>query len=353
MNAFICALIAFTSLSPRHYVCYQAPVAPLIDGKNEAVWDLVPWTENFVDIEGTDKLTAPYDTRVKMLWDDQGLYFLARLDEPHIQASLTERESVIFKDNDFEIFIDPDGDTHNYYEYEINALGTEWDLLMAKPYRDGGPAITAWDIEGVQSAVYCEGTLNDPTDIDQYWQLEIFFPWRSLLECAPGKRLPRDQEQWRINFSRVQWDWSVRQGQYQKTIDPETGKELDEKNWVWSPQGKINMHMPEMWGYLQFSTEQAGRREVAFVEDFDIELQALLRKYYYLQKAFHKENHHYAFKLEGLSDDDDTAPIKLDGTSQQYMIYGYSHENRGHWMINQDGKIWFIPYMTDETPSKN
>ena len=59
---------------------------------------------------------------------------------------MTERDSVIFRDNDFEVFIDPDGDTHAYYELEINALGTVWDLLLLKPYRDGGPAINGWDI---------------------------------------------------------------------------------------------------------------------------------------------------------------------------------------------------------------
>ena len=51
--------------------------------------------------------------------------------------TLTEHDSVIFQDNDFEVFIDPDGDNHNYYEIEINALNTEWDLRLPKPYRDG------------------------------------------------------------------------------------------------------------------------------------------------------------------------------------------------------------------------
>ena len=26
-----------------------------------------------------------------------------------------------------------------------------------------------------------------------------------------------------------------------------------EDNWVWSPQGEIAMHLPERWGFLQFS----------------------------------------------------------------------------------------------------
>ena len=56
-----------------------------------------------------------------MLWDDQFFYVGAELEEPHVWATLTERDSVIFHDNDFEVFIDPDGDTHLYYELEMNA----------------------------------------------------------------------------------------------------------------------------------------------------------------------------------------------------------------------------------------
>ena len=69
-------------------------------------------------------------TRVKMLWDDTFFYVGAELEEPHVWATLTEHDSVIFHDNDFEVFIDPDGDNHEYYEFEINALSTFWDLFL-------------------------------------------------------------------------------------------------------------------------------------------------------------------------------------------------------------------------------
>ena len=75
------------------------------------------------------------------------------MEEPDVWATLTERDSVIFHDNDFEVFIDPDGDTHAYYELEVNALGTAWDLILIKPYRDGGPAINGWDIAGLKVGV--------------------------------------------------------------------------------------------------------------------------------------------------------------------------------------------------------
>ncbi len=56
------------------------------------------------------------------------------LGEPAIWGKLTKRDAIIYKDNDFEVFIDPDGDGLNYYELEINALGTIMDLFLKKPY---------------------------------------------------------------------------------------------------------------------------------------------------------------------------------------------------------------------------
>ena len=97
-----------------------------------------------------------------MRWDDTCLYIAARLDETQVWGSLTEPNSVIFRDNDFEVFIDPDGDHHRYWEMEVNALNTRWQLALEKPYRDGGPPVSPAPIAGLRSAVYVEGTLNAP-----------------------------------------------------------------------------------------------------------------------------------------------------------------------------------------------
>ena len=120
----------------------QAPIQ--IDGRlDEDAWKTAPWTDPFVDIEGDVRPRPRFQTRAKMLWDDTYFYVAALLEEPHVWGTLTKHDSVIFHDNDFEIFIDPDGDNHEYYEIEINALNTEWDLFLKKPYRDGGPARTS------------------------------------------------------------------------------------------------------------------------------------------------------------------------------------------------------------------
>src|SRR5207247_5901391 len=110
-----------SKIQPRGYVCARTSVPVKIDGKlDEPAWRTAPWTEDFVDIEGEAAPKPRFRTRAKMLWDDNYFYVGVELEEPHVWATLTQRDSVIFHDNDFEVFIDPDGDTHDYYEFEIN-----------------------------------------------------------------------------------------------------------------------------------------------------------------------------------------------------------------------------------------
>ena len=276
-----------------------------------------------------------------MLWDDRYLYIAAELEEPHIWATLRQRDTVIFYDNDFEVFIDPDGDTHQYYEFEINAFGTEWDLMLVKPYRDGGPALNAWDINGLRVGVEIYGSINDPTSEDEKWTLEIAMPWDILQEAALEHRKPLPGEQWRINFSRVEWDVEVVNGRYVKKTDPNTGRHLPENNWVWSPQGLVNMHLPELWGFVQFTDRPAGSEDVAFKENPEEQVKWQLRKWYYLQSRYFEKNGHYAASIQELDSEptEGESPV-IETTSQMYEMSLPAVEPGKRWYIRQDGKVW-------------
>ncbi len=168
-------------------------------------------------------------------------------------GALTAHDSVIFHDNDFEVFLNPSGDGHNYFEFEINALNTGWDLFLPKPYREGGKADNGWEIPGLRTAVAIDGTLNDPRDVDRGWSIEIAFPWTAFASHAPVSR-PWPGAEWRVNFSRVEWRTTVENGRYVKVAG------LKEDNWVWSAQGLINMHVPDRWGTVRFSERRSAGR---------------------------------------------------------------------------------------------
>ncbi|HDQ00380.1 MAG TPA: carbohydrate-binding family 9-like protein [bacterium] len=329
---------------PKSYICYRTSAPIRIDGElTEFDWEKSEWTDDFVDIEGGFKPLPRHRTRAKMLWDDQYLYIAAELEEPHVWATLTQRDTVIFYDNDFEVFIDPNGDSHQYYELEINALGTEWDLLLVKPYRDGGPAINGWDIHGLKTGVHVNGTINQPTDNDVGWTVEIALPWTALRECAHKATPPGHGDIWRINFSRVQWQTEVQSGRYRKIIDPATGRNLPEDNWVWSPQSLIDMHYPEMWGFVQFSTQTIGNGKELFLFPQSEAVKWALRQLYYQQQT-HFLNHNSfgnnlaELELNELQVNNETVSPKIKTGWRQFearlSLYGET------WFINQDGKTW-------------
>jgi hypothetical protein len=279
--------------APKGYLCYRATGPIQVDGRlDEPAWQSAPWTDHFVDIEGDVKPKPRFTTRAKMLWDDQYFYVGAMLDEPHVWGTLTKHDSVIFQDNDFEIFIDPDGDNHEYYEIEINALNTEWDLFLKKPYRDGGPAINEWEIPGLKTAVHVAGTINNAGDYDTGWSVEFAIPWKVLAEFAHRPAPPREGDQWRVNFSRVEWRHQIVDGQYRKV--PNTR----EDNWVWSPQGVIDMHRPGRWGYIQFTTAAPG--EAKYRPDPAGPIRDRLMQIYQAQRSFREKNRHWAAKVEDL-----------------------------------------------------
>ena len=234
---------------PRMYVANFAQDSPVIDGKIDEVWDQAKYSEDYIDIEG--RKTPLYPTQMKILWDQEFLFILAKIEEPHVWGNLKQRDTVIFYNNDFEVFIDPDGDTHQYMELEINSLNTAWDLFLKRPYRNKVKVDNAWNIEGLQSAVSYQGTLNDPSDTDLGWTLEIALPWKALERGNASGTIPLNQF-WRMNFSRVNWQFDLVNNKYVRKKD-KNGKYLPEFNWVWSPQGVINMHVPERWGYVFFS----------------------------------------------------------------------------------------------------
>jgi hypothetical protein len=324
-------------ITPKGYLCQRATAPIVVDGNlNDSAWAAAPWTDDFVDIQGAAKPLPRFRTRAKMLWDDDYLYIGAELQEPHVWANLTQHDSVIFQDPDFEVFIDPTGSTQPYYEFEMNALNTGWDLLLDKPYMDQGKAHNEWDIPGLKTAVRVLGTLNDPSDTDQGWNLEIAFPWQVLSQRARHPGPPREGEQWRIDFSRVEWQITTNGGTYKKV--PKT----PEDNWIWSPPGVVDMHRPEMWGLVQFSSRPASAsnavRPIPGKSARDLALEV-----YYAQRDFREKHKRWATTLDELEVSASELPAgvqrpALEPTPDGYICsVGFKEGDRARvWSIRQD-----------------
>lgn len=206
----------------------------IIDGEHDQIWSLAPWSATWKDIiTGEEGL---YRTRFKCSWNNDFLYFFAELVEPNITATIDTNHAPLFKyDHTLEIFLDAHGDQKNYYELQINAQEARWELTLNKPYSQGGVSTSPNEINGLVYKVVHHGSLNDQSDIDQKWTVEIALPWSGLDKIDITKAPP---ESMRINLSRV----------YQTDNDVETQPNY----WLWAPIGAFNIHMPERWGWLHF-----------------------------------------------------------------------------------------------------
>jgi len=294
MLLFLLLLVAFcigqdcNNLNyPHQYVVYKLKSTDKVvfDGHlDEDLWQEVAWTEKFVDIEGPKKPLPYLDTWAKMRWDDQYLYIGGYLIEPNAWANLTIDNSIIFYDNDFEIFIDPDGSTHFYKELELNARSLNWNLLLVRPYLNGGPPVcnatvpdecqtTApewgvpwWDISPyLPSAVYINGTLNNPEIGSTYWSIEIGIPLQQYVRYNQAKATypPQPGQYWRLDFSRVEHHIITHRNPDGSEVywnDPSK----PEENWVWQPTyvDPPDMHLPETWGYIQFADDNVNKTQI-------------------------------------------------------------------------------------------
>ncbi len=330
--------------APPVYICRKSklPYPGKLTGRlDKAFWDQAEPIVNFHDIEGDVKPAPAKHTEVRLTWDDECLYIGARLMDDQIWATVQQRDKVIFVDNDFEVFLLPKHNTHRYYEIEMNAANAVWDLMMLKPNRDLVNRIIAWDIHGLETAVYIDGELNNPNAANKFWSLEIKIPWFSLRECEadecyPSHITPDLGELWRMNFSRVEYDVDIINGKYEKRKDAKNGKDLPEHNWVWAPTGAIDIHMPEMWGYLLFA---GADEQLEFAPPADEKVAWELRKLYYRQRNYGVRFGKYTTDFDQLKEDDTwTIDPQIDVTPNLFEISAATQSGRLH--IREDGLLW-------------
>lgn len=315
--------------TPRHYICYRTNDNIKIDGKlNEKSWAKAADTESFVDISGDGFPKPIYDTKARLMWDDNYLYVSAVMEEPNIVANLTQRDTIIYHDNDFEVFLDPTGDGQNYFEIENNARGVIFDLMLDRAYRSGGNFYIQWDCPGLKLAVSHDGTLNKPKDKDRSWTVEMAIPHKAITRNFTNPLQAGNI--WRLNFSRVQW----------------LKKGGPEENWVWTPTGEINMHAPNQWGFLQFSDKAVGTGTEEFRCPYNMEAYKVLWAMFYAQLDKHGKDGCYANSTAALgvtSSDLATLPngsnVEIEATTNQFTASVLVGGLGKRYTVDQNGKF--------------
>jgi predicted esterase len=257
---------------PR-YTAAKIDTELTIDGRlDEEAWQQARKTTSFVDLVSGQP--TRYDTRSSILWDDEFLYIGFWLEEPNVDAEYKDRDDPIYYDNDVEVFI---AGKDAYYEFEINSYGTVYEgfFVWQEAYEKGGYAsdpqlakdapnqqefdgvgftnhprgkriaFLGYDFPNFKSAVHINGTLNDDSDVDQGWTVELAFPWKEMKWLAKGDDRslpPKVGDQWRIDLFR-----------FNKTKAPEPA--TDSSGWAFGKHGVWDSHIPEIFPVITFAEE--------------------------------------------------------------------------------------------------
>lgn len=257
----------------KQYTALRVTEKPVIDGRlDETFWRKIEKSPRFTDLVTGD--STVHNTQAAVAWDDENLYIAFWVEEPFVEAKLTNHNDLIYTENDVEVFI---AAKNAYYEYEMNALNTRYEvffmwkdqmvahgfdtipnLSVSNPkVRDfngvafskhpRGMRVGSWDykFEGMQSGVFVDGTINNNTDRDRGWTVELAFPWKSMDWLMRGDDRaypPKNNDVWRIDFTRFNT---------YKTAAPAN----DSGGWAWSPHGAWDSHIPECFPKIIFSAE--------------------------------------------------------------------------------------------------
>jgi hypothetical protein len=257
-----------------HYTSLKVSQPITIDGNlDKPVWQAAQKSRRFVDLVSGEP--GFFDTRMASLWDDKNLYVAFWIEEPLVRASFTERDSLVWFDNDVEIFIDGED---CYYEFELNAFNTIYeaffiyqdalkkgsrfdipqfdlytrDVDVLCGFQDGSRyhqhprgkrwAFMDYDFPGLQTAVKIDGKINDSTHIDKGWTVELAFPWKGIEQMFAKRSFPpKEGETLRAAFFRFQ----------ALQFNGETVK--SSAAWSLNEHGIYDSHIPESFSYLHFT----------------------------------------------------------------------------------------------------
>ncbi len=181
----------------RDLVVLRADQAITIDGKlDEAAWSRARSTGDFGNLSGEGPVKPT--TSAKMLWDDTNLYIAFDCSDSDIWTNYNKKDDPLYREETTEVMIDADGSGSTYYEMQVNPVNAVYDAYF--PKRRKGMDIS-WDA-GLKSAVQVKGTVNQRTDKDQGWIVEMAIPLAAMKD-APNMP-PKPGDKWRLNLYRME-----------------------------------------------------------------------------------------------------------------------------------------------------
>ncbi|MCE9547871.1 MAG: PQQ-dependent sugar dehydrogenase [Planctomycetia bacterium] len=220
------------------YECRWTEGPITLDGRaDEPAWKNAQVIDNFrLPWLGADERAAKTATRARLLWDREYLYFFADMEDHDVFADVKKHNGPTWDNDVFELFFKPADDKPGYYEFEINAINTVFDVFIAQRGSTlAGPYLNKNKFH-VESNVTVRGTVNERKDRDEGWSIEGRIPWSDFVHT--GGR-PKPDELWKFALCRYDYTLDAKEPEL-STCAPMKG-----------PRGP-NFHFFEGYAKLQF-----------------------------------------------------------------------------------------------------
>lgn len=190
-------LLLFTVLSPLHggetwnrpIIVPKVREPVVIDGFLEELWLDLP-AYDLVDFTGktTSLIVEEYLTLFRTFHDENFWYFSFVCSDDEPLATMTERDSPLYKEDICEIMIKSPADRY-YYELSVSPKGIIYDTRLAWNRNNAFDIDIKWDFRDLRTAVQ-NRRFHDAAGRERtVWTVEIAIPWKSL---PGGKPRPGD-----------------------------------------------------------------------------------------------------------------------------------------------------------------
>jgi hypothetical protein len=185
----------------REAVCRWAQAPPVLDGKlDDRCWQRAAVIDRFASFWTEPKTPRP-GTAAYLVWDDNALYYGAKMTDAELRSFGTKRNDHLWNGDVFELFFKPSRDRPEYYEFQANPRGVVFEVPFPKRGHDFGGFDKVAPL-GSMAVVVVNGTLDEPGDRDEGWTVEGRIPWSAF---APTGGKPKPGDEWQFALCRYDY----------------------------------------------------------------------------------------------------------------------------------------------------
>jgi len=228
----------FAHAEDRVFYASKARTPVEIDGKIDKVWENTK-SASLDHYRRDEKSSDRQKSKFRMMWDEENLYVLFQCQDKYITAREIRRDGQPYFDDCAEIFLIPaDAPLNMHYGFELNLYKASNDFIFLNKFHEARHALIKSYDPDFDVEVSIDGTLNDNSDEDREWIMEMAIP----LKLFEGIN----------NFSPVasgnRWVFqAIRQDRNDATGNRRSWSTLFEVH-----PDHPNVHEPEDFGYLEF-----------------------------------------------------------------------------------------------------